>query len=141
MIQIKFKKTHLRAKLPTKSYEDAAMWDIYAVEDVFIAPKEGEVIPVGLNIELPPKWVCLVFTRSGHGFKGVRVHLGVIDADYRGDISPYVFNHSSSRFFVHPGERIAQLFFMPVPQVEVAEVDNLSKTKRGEHGFGSSDGK
>lgn len=137
--KIKFKKTHIDAKLPTKAYEDAAMWDIYAVEETQVCSEKGKVIPVGLRIELPPKWTCLVFTRSGHGFKGGRVHLGVIDADYRGDISPYVFNHSKDIFFVGKGDKIAQLFFMPVPQIEVVEVEELSKTERGEKGFGSSD--
>ena len=136
--KVKFKKTHPDAKIPTRAYEDAAMWDVYAVESVDIPPGEGRKVPIGLKIELPPKWVCLVFTRSGHGFKGLRVHLGVIDPDYRGDISPYIFNHSKWTFHFSKGSRVAQLFFTRIPGIEVVEADALSETQRGERGFGSS---
>lgn len=138
-MKIKFKKTHPDAKLPTKAYEDAAMWDVYAIENRRIYPNEGRIIPVGLRIELPKEWVCLIFTRSKHGFKGLRNHIGVIDADYRGDISNFMFNHTEKDIWIRKGDKVAQLFFMPVPPIEVVEVEELSNTQRGEKGFGSSD--
>ena len=147
MIEIKFKKMHPDAKTPTKVYEDAACWDLYAIEDKTITRGHGAVVDVGLALELPPGWMALIYTRSGHGFKNMRAHLGVIDADYRGDISPYISNSNCASlplnedkvFRCKKGDRVAQIFFQPVPKVTLTEVEEFTTTTaRGEKGHGSS---
>lgn len=135
---IKFKKTHKDAQLPTKGTEDSACWDLYSCEEVTIQPWNSRVIDVGLAIELPKGWVGKIYTRSGHGFKGLRVHLGIIDADYRGLINPCVYNHTPAFISLKKGERIAQIYFEKVPKVKLTFCDKLSITKRGEKGHGST---
>lgn len=136
--EVRIKLLHPDAKLPSRAYEDAACWDVYSCEDVIINPWGGRTINIGLAMELPKNWMALIYTRSSHGFKGLRVHLGVIDADYRGPISPFMLNQTANMVQFKKGERIAQLYFTPVPRVKVREVKKLRPSIRGERGFGSS---
>ena len=83
----------------------------------------------------------LVYSRSGHGFKhGVRLanSVGVIDSDYRGEVSIGLRNDSPLRFDYKAGDRLAQAMILPVPMVELVEVEELSDTERGTGGFGST---
>ena len=135
---IKIMRLSKDAKLPTKARKGDACWDLYSVSDWIIPAWQGAIIPTGINIELPKDWMGQIFTRSGHGFKGIRVHLGIIDSGYRGDISPYIMNHTPNIVQFKKGDRIAQLFFMPVPKVQMKEVNFISNTERGTNGKGST---
>lgn len=136
--KIKVKLLNKDAKLPTRVYEDAACWDLYSCEDFYLMPWEGRAVNVGVAIELPKGWVGKIYTRSRHGFQGLRVHLGIIDADYRGPIGPFIINHTPRAHTFKKGERIAQIYFEPVPKVKLVPVKELSKTIRGTKGYGSS---
>jgi len=135
---IKIKLLHKDAKVPTRAYKDAACWDLYTCEEVTILPWQGRPINIGLAMELPKGWVAKIYTGSSHGFTGLRVHLGIIDADYRGPISPFMLNQTPMPYTFKKGERIAQIFFEPVPRICVKKSHRLSKTIRGEKGYGSS---
>ena len=83
----------------------------------------------------------MVYSRSGHGFKsGIRLAngTGVIDSDYRGEVMVKMHNDGSSAVLITAGERIAQAMIVPVSQVELTVVDELSDTARGSGGFGST---
>lgn len=136
--KIKVKLLHRDARLPTKAYEDAACWDLYACEDTIIMPWEGRPINVGIAIELPRGWVGKIYTRSSHGFQGMRVHLGIIDADYRGHIGPFMVNHTPKLKTFKKGERVAQIYFEPVSRVKLVQATKLNATVRGMKGYGSS---
>jgi dUTP pyrophosphatase len=135
---IRIKRTHKDAQLPTRAYNNAACWDVYCVSDIYIAPWQGAMVPVGVAIQLPKGWMAQIYTRSGHGFRGMRAHLGIIDEDYRGDISPFMMNHTPQLVQFKKGDRVAQIFFMPVPKTRIVETKRLSETKRGIKGHGSS---
>jgi dUTP pyrophosphatase len=135
---VKIRLLHKEAKVPSRAYEDAACWDVYSCVDVTIQPWHGKTIDIGLAMELPKGWMAQIYTRSRHGFKGLRVHLGIIDADYRGPISPYMLNQTPNVVSFRKGERIAQMYFTPVPRIKMKKVKRLSPSVRGERGFGSS---
>lgn len=114
----------------------------YLDEPLIVYPGENVKIPTGLAIELPSEFVvALVFARSGlanrHGLcltNGV----GVIDSDYRGEIQVLIHNSGPQPVTINPGERIAQMVFMPVFQALFEEVTELRNTTRGTGGFGST---
>ncbi len=130
--------------LPFYASAGAAGMDLHACVDapVTIAPRALVSIPTGLAIALPSaEYVALVFARSGLGIKhGVSLSngVGVIDSDYRGEISVGLTNLSDAPYTVQPGDRIAQLAVVPVVQAALVQVDELDQTDRGAGGFGST---
>ena len=128
--------------LPTQAYEGDAGFDLAACERVELAPGERAVVPTGLAVAIPDGYAGFVQPRSGlatkHGISIVNTP-GLIDAGYRGELRVALLNTDRSEpFVVEPGMRIAQLVVVPVPGVELVEVDELPDTERGVRGFGSS---
>lgn len=110
-------------------------------EAIVLKSMSRTLIPTGLFLEIPHGYECQVRPRSGLALKrGVSVlnTPGTIDADYRGEVGVILFNMSDEEFTVENGERIAQLVFAPVLQVEWDESESLSETERGVGGFGST---
>ncbi len=110
-----------------------------AQESITLKPLERALIPTGLFVAIPAGYEAQVRPRSGLAFKhGITVlnTPGTIDADYRGEIKVILVNLSNKDFMVEPGERICQLVFAKVQQIDWNLVDNLDETKRGEGGFG-----
>jgi dUTP pyrophosphatase len=142
MIQLYIQRTHPSARMPVFATEGAACFDLQAIEGGEVEPHGGTVtFRTGLAFEIPPGYVMLVFSRSGHGFKnGLRLvnSVGVIDSDYRGEVMVKIRNDSAIRFGFLPGDRIAQAMILPVPEVEIIESHQLSSTERGTGGFGST---
>lgn len=111
----------------------------FITEPVILGVLDRALIPTGLYIEMPEGYEAQVRPRSGLAIKhGITVinSPGTIDADYRGEICVELVNLSNIPFTVEPGERIAQLVFSKYEQAEFIEVKELSKTERGEGGFG-----
>ena len=134
-----------RSSHPLPAYEtgSSAGMDVRANigEAIVLAPMSRVLIPTGLFLEIPHGYECQVRPRSGLSLKrGVSVlnTPGTIDADYRGEVGVILFNMSDTAFTVENGERIAQLVFAPVLQVEWDESESLSETERGAGGFGST---
>ena len=140
-MQVKFKKTDERAKMPTMATVGAACFDLFAADVVTTEPN-AVVYNTGLQFEIPQGHVMMIYSRSGHGFnKGITLAngTGVIDSDYRGDIKvKLVSSVTHSAQFPQVGERIAQAMILPVPLVGFSMTDKLSPTERGEGGFGST---
>ena len=106
-----------------------------------INPDERVLIPTGFSLALPSSIEAQIRPRSGLALKnGVTVlnAPGTIDSDYRGEISILLINHGSESFVVNRGDRIAQMVIAQVAQPRLVEVKNLSKTVRGEGGYGST---
>jgi dUTP pyrophosphatase len=146
-LQLKIKKLHPDAIVPAYQSAGAACFDLHAVLDhgeFTIEPESGHAflpIRTGLAVEVPPGWVMLIFSRSGHGFKhGIRLAncVGVIDSDYRGEVQVKLHNDGEEFVTIRPGDRIAQAMLIPVPAVELVEVEELTDTARGAGGFGST---
>ena len=123
---------------------DSAAVDLRAAleegEVVVIQPGERYRVPTGVAISPERRDVVAVIAgRSGHGLKnGVTLAngIGVIDSDYRGEISVVLINHGTEPFEVRRGDRVAQMMFMPVLHASFLAVEDLDKTERGEGGFG-----
>ena len=130
------------AVLPQRSYPGDAGLDLSACEAVELGPGERAVVPTGLAVAIPEGFAGFVQPRSGlaaeHGLSVVNAP-GLIDSGYRGEVRVVLLNTDKERTFaVEPGMRIAQLVVLPVPELEVEEMEELPESKRGERGFGSS---
>ena len=143
-MKVNVKKLSEFAKLPAYGSEYAAGADLYAAEPVCIAPGETAFVHTGIAVELPAGTVGLVYARSGLACKqdlAPANKVGVIDADYRGELMVPLYNHSGKPFTVCPGDRIAQLVVTPVllPEAEEYPMDRpLPTSERGTGGFGST---
>lgn len=140
---ISVKKLDSNAVLPTYGSAYAAGADLYACieEPVTFQPGETHLIHTGLAMELPAGYAGLIYARSGLASKkglAPANKVGVIDADYRGEIMVALHNHSTSPVSIEPKERIAQLVITPYLTAHFEETSELSDTLRGEGGFGST---
>lgn len=159
--EIKVKKLHKDAIIPTRSNPTDSGLDLYSVEEVILEPGKHQMVSTGIAIELPksietrsldPVISGEVFTpiitfeaqirpRSGlaakHGITVLNTP-GTCDNSYRGTIKVILLNTSKEVFIVEKGMRIAQMVICPVILPKLVEVDELSDTSRGDGGFGST---
>ncbi len=143
MLPIKVKKVRQQAILPIYASAQAAGADLYACleEPVAIQPGETVFIPTGLAMEIPTGCAGLIYARSGMACKkglAPANKVGVVDADYRGELMVVLHNHGKDVQTVSGGERIAQLLITPVLTPGYFEVAELSDTQRADAGFGST---
>ena len=128
--------------MPVRAYDGDAGLDLSACERVELGPGERALVPTGLAVAIPEGYAGYVQPRSGlaarHGISIVNTP-GLVDSGYRGELLVNLVNHDpAATFVVEPGMRIAQLVILPVPPVELVEVDELPASERGVRGFGSS---
>ena len=140
---MKWKRLHKEAQAPERQTPGSAGYDLCACiqEPVVLEPGDSFAFPTGIAAEIPQGCAGLIFTRSGLGFKkgvAVRNGVGVIDSDYRGELTVGLANFSQEAYTVQPGERIAQLVIIPVCLPLLEEAEELSSTQRGTGGFGST---
>ena len=140
---VSVKKVRPDAKLPTYGSVNAAGADLYACleGEVSIAPGATCMVPTGLAMAIPVGFVGLIYARGGLSVKqglAPANKVGVIDADYRGEILVALYNQSSETRTVAPGDRIAQMVIAPYLTAEFSEAEDLSETQRGAGGFGST---
>lgn len=155
-LPVKVTRLHPNAKLPAYATDGSGCFDLYATAvDGFGYSPIGTVVfddcptecRTGLAFEIPPGYVMLVYSRSGHGFNhATRLAncVGVIDSDYRGEVKVMLTRDPDQTdkptLVVRPGDRIAQALVLPIPRVEFEEAPELSATARGQGGFGSTGG-
>lgn len=143
MPKVNIKKLRENAVIPTYGSQFAAGADLYACleEDLTIEPAETKLVPTGIAAEIPEGYAGLIYARSGIASKrglAPANKVGVVDADYRGEIMVALHNHSDKPQSIAKDERIAQLVIAPFLSVEFNEVEELSDTVRGAGGFGST---
>ncbi len=141
--KINVKVLNSNATIPTYGSDYSAGADLYSniEKDTIINPGETKMIPTGIAFEIPVGLVGLVFARSSIATKeglAPANKVGVIDSDYRGEIFVPIHNHSKEERIINPKERIAQIIFMPYIKGNFNIVKDLSDTKRGTGGFGST---
>ena len=142
-MDVKIKKLNEKAILPAYETEDAAAMDVRACldESKILQPLERAMIPTGLAFEIPVGYEMQVRARSGlsikHGITMVN-GIGTIDADYRGELNILVINLGQEPFEIEPDMRIAQLLISKFDRISWNTVEELSETKRGAGGFGST---
>ncbi len=140
---VKIKKLNSQAVIPTYGTEFSAGADLYACMDETVTFKPGEtrLIKTGLAMEIPVGYAGLIYARSGLATKkglAPANKVGVIDADYRGEIMVALHNHSTVETTVEPGERIAQMVIAPFLAANFISADELNDTTRSTGGFGST---
>ncbi len=130
--------------LPVYATDGSAGLDLRALLDapLTLAPGQSELIPTGIAIHIgDPNYCAVILPRSGLGHKhGVVLGnlVGLIDADYQGPLMISCWNRSDREFTIAPGDRIAQMVFLPVAHARFRLVDEFVPTVRGTGGFGSS---
>jgi dUTP pyrophosphatase len=142
VIELPVRRLRPDAALPARAYTGDAGFDVAACERVELGPGERAGVPTGLAVAIPEGYAGFVQPRSGlaarNGLTIVNTP-GLIDSGYRGELVVILLNTDREvPFVVEPGMRIAQLVVLPVPEVELVEVDELPASERGVRGFGSS---
>ena len=142
MIELPIRRLHEDATLPERAYSGDAGLDLATCERVELGPGERAIVPTGLAVAIPEGYAGFVQPRSGLAARqGISVvnSPGLIDSGYRGEIRVVLLNTDAEHTFVaEAGDRIAQLVVLPIPELELVEVDELPETERGVRGFGSS---
>lgn len=131
------------AFLPQYKTEGAAGADLcaYLEEPLVIKAGESVIVPTGLFFEIPSGYEVQIRPRSGLAAKNQITVLntpGTIDSDYRGEIKVILINLGKQDFVINNSDRIAQMVIAPVVQADFSIINELSSTKRGENGFGST---
>ncbi len=128
--------------MPGRAYAGDAGLDLSACESAVLGPGERALVGTGLAIAIPEGYAGFVQPRSGLATKnGISIvnSPGLIDSGYRGELKVTLLNTDPRETFtVEPGMRIAQLVILPIPELELVEVDELPESERGVRGFGSS---
>lgn len=142
-MKLKYKKLNENALEPTYGTELSAGADLYSVATgaINIKPGESTMVHTGIAVAIPDGHVGLVFARSGLACKrglAPANKVGVIDADYRGEILVCLRNESNQSQIIGSGERIAQLVVIKYDNCKFEEVEDLEDTDRGSGGFGST---
>ncbi len=140
MYDLKFKRLHPDAILPTRATDGSAALDLYYCDtDIHLFPNERCLFSTGWAAAIPKDRAGFIWPRSGMGVKaGIDRMAGLIDSDYRGEIRVLLINHSTVPLWIEHGQRIAQLVIGPIDAVQPVEVDELDDTERGADGFGST---
>lgn len=163
--QIQVKRLHQNAVIPKYSDELDSGFDLYTVEETVVLPGQSAIAKTGISVSIPPCTEIQIRPRSGIGLKGcptimpkwvlaettleptqvdseelrhIEVHFGTIDEGYRGEIGIIVYNPNSDLMRIPKGIRLAQGVLAPVIRAELIEVEELSKTNRGDRGYGGS---
>ncbi len=136
---LKIKKLHLDAKAPHYAHNDDAGFDLFSVENTLIKKGERFAVPTGISMEIPEGYVGLIWDKSGIGIKeGIKTLGGVVDSSYRGEVLVGMINLSEKDYTFEKGHKVAQMLIQKKEKVDFEEVSELTDTKRGKGGFGST---
>jgi dUTP pyrophosphatase len=142
VIELPIQRLRDDAIVPERAYSGDAGLDLSACECVELGPGERALVGTGLAVAIPEGYAGFVQPRSGlaarHGLTVVNSP-GLVDSGYRGELRVVLLNTDATEaFVVEPGMRIAQLVVLPIPELELVEVEELPSSERGVRGFGSS---
>lgn len=142
-LQIEIVRLTDTAKIPTRGSKYAAGYDLYVdcKDEVLIRPHTTQYFKTGIAMAIPKGFYGAIYARSGLATRqGLRPPncVGVIDADYRGEIGLPLHNDTDITQTVAPYQRVAQMVVQPCWKLDFREVDALNDTKRGSNGFGST---
>lgn len=127
------------AKIPTYADDGASGFDFYATHDLDIEPCCSGIVETGIAFEIPTGWEIQARGRSGLAFKhDIQAHFGTIDESFKGEVKIKLFNYGSKALNIKIGDRVAQGVLAPVTKAHFHELESLSKSKRGDGGFGST---
>ncbi len=138
-MQLKIKKLHSDAKMPTKGYAGDAGMDFFALEKVVFAPSTQMRVRTGIAIEIPDGYVGLMWDKSSVSFnQGLKTVGGVIDSGFRGELVMSLYNMTDIQQVIEKGHKINQMIIQKYEDCDIVEVVDLSETVRGEGREGST---
>lgn len=129
------------AKMPTKAHKTDAGFDLYTPKKVYVREGGSVTIDTGVHIEIPKGYVGFLKSKSGLNVLNVLNGItgeGVIDAGYTGSIVAKLYNNGTDTVVFEAGQKIIQIVFLPIPDVELELTDSFEATERGDNGFGST---
>ena len=138
-MELLVKKLSEEAVLPEKAYTTDAGFDLFSRTHLTLLPNERYAFSTQISVKIPDGYCGILKDRSGNAVKkGVHVLAGIIDQNYIGEIFICLANLSNKPVTIDIGDKIAQMLIVPVPSVEIKEVQELPSTDRGAAGFGST---
>ena len=138
MVEIRVKRLHPDAKLPSYAHPGDAGLDLYSLEDAVIPPQGHYRFQNGFALEFPEGYVAIVKDKGGISKAGLHVMGGVFDAGFRGEYNVHLVNLSDKPYTFEKGDKVAQLVILPVAIAKLVETDTLSDSSRGTGQFGST---
>src|SRR3989338_981421 len=137
-MEIKVKRLHPDAILPSYAHPGDAGLDLYSLEDCELKPGERKIFMVGFALEIPDGYVGIIKDKSGLAKNGLHTMGGVFDSGFRGEYNVGLLNVGDQPYKIEKGNKLAQLVIFPVAQAELTEAEELSDTVRGMGQFGST---
>lgn len=140
MLDVKIKLLNSKAKIPCKMSEGASGYDIFCTDAIRLYPNQSCMLSTGVSMEIHKGYEGQLRIRSSLSKHKIILlnGVGTIDSDYRGEIMVPLFHNGNIPFDINKGDRIAQLVFTKVEDVNFIRTNKLSETKRGKKGFGST---
>lgn len=133
---IKFQLVAPTARIPFRNGK-AAGYDLYACESLSVQPGQTMKCPIGVAFEIPEGTEAQIRGRSGNTLRGWKVDLGTVDSDFRMPVSAILYNASRELWSVKAGDRVAQVVFVRVEELDAEPSSEIEPASRGQ-GFGSS---
>lgn len=124
--------------LPTKAHDVDAGFDLYTPEAFRLEAHKSASVDLGVHFEIPKGYVGFLKSKSGLNVHSGISGEGVIDSGYTGSIVAKLYNNSDTDYMFYAGQKVIQIVFLPIPDVELNLVDEFKQTERGNNGFGSS---
>ena len=141
MVNIKVKKLKENAIIPKYAHPGDAGMDLFSTENYIIPSGKRQLVSTGIAMSLPEGYFASIRGKSGLAYKkGICILGGVIEWTYTGEYGVIVLNSGDEDFEIKTGDKVAQVIISPVASVNVEEVKELAKTKRGAGAFGSTGG-
>ena len=126
------------AKMPTKAHDTDAGFDLYTPYEFTVKANGSAVVQTGVHMVIPKNFCGVVISKSGLLTRQDITTTGLVDAAYTGEIVIKVQNNGNKDYHFNRGDKVTQIMILPVPEVELVEVEYLPFTERGDRGFGSS---
>jgi dUTP pyrophosphatase len=139
-VRMEVKLDHPQARLPSRSRDTDAGYDIYSIEEVIVHSKCTAIVHTGIRLSAPPGYYYTIEGRSSLGFQNIVPNRGIIDSTYCGEVLVRLVNFTDRPYKVEPGHRIAQIILHRQYDADFVEVQEFSPeyNQRGENGFGST---
>jgi dUTP pyrophosphatase len=137
LLKIQLLRHHIEP--PKRMTAQSAGIDVSTPKRIFIRPLQRVRVPLGIAVEPPEGTYVRIAPRSGISLQGIDVGAGVVDADYRGELSAVLVNNSSKCVVIPKKTRIVQLICEKIEYPEVVIASSLKPTARNDKGFGSTD--
>ncbi|MEK9156326.1 MAG: dUTP diphosphatase [Patescibacteria group bacterium] len=137
-MEIKAKKLHPNAVLPSYALAGDAGMDLRSLKEYVVKPGQSTWVETGVALEFPNEYAALIWDKGGVAKREIKTIGGVFDANYRGDYSIGLVNLGKTDYVIKKGDKIAQVLVQKIERPTVREVTELSESERGEKRFGST---